>query len=144
MGVRPSMSIPPISPAEMEQMVSRAGLVLNPGQMADLVLAWRQIVQLIGLIPRERALADDLATHFRLPPPRPTRRSRGSGGTMGKTAPRQGAKAKSPGVEAKPRAVATAKRGARPKPERAKPDGAKRGGPRGTAPHRGKTRARGR
>lgn len=131
MGVRPPMSFPPISPAEMEQMVSRAGLVLNPGQMADLVLAWRQIVQLIGLIPRERALADDLAAHFRLPPPRPTRRFQESGGATGKTAPRGGPQAKSHGAEAKPRAVATAKRSARPKPA----------GPRGTAPQRGKTRA---
>ncbi len=70
MGVRPVVSLPQISPAEMEQMVSRAGLVLNSGQMGDLVLAWRQVVQLVALIPRDRPLADDFAVVFRLPPPR--------------------------------------------------------------------------
>ena len=69
MGVRPAVSVPPISPAEMEQMVSRAGLVLNPGQMADLVLAWRQVVQLAALIGRDRPYADDFSAAFRLPPP---------------------------------------------------------------------------
>jgi hypothetical protein len=66
----PSASPTPlISPAEMQVLVSRAGLVLNPGQMADLVLAWRQVARLLALIPRERALADDQACVFRLPPP---------------------------------------------------------------------------
>ena len=60
---------PPLSPAEMQVLVSRAGLTLNPGQMADLVLAWRQVVGLMGLIPRDRPLADDQAFVFRLPPP---------------------------------------------------------------------------
>ena len=60
---------PPISPAEMQVLVSRAGLTLNPGQMADLVLAWRQMVGLLGLIPRDRPLLDDQAFVFRLPPP---------------------------------------------------------------------------
>jgi len=53
----------------MQVMVSRAGLSLNPGQMADLVLCWRQLAALIAGIPRERPLADDLAISFRLPPP---------------------------------------------------------------------------
>jgi hypothetical protein len=53
----------------MQVLVSRAGLTLNPGQMADLVLAWRQVVGLMGLIPRDRPLADDQAFVFRLPPP---------------------------------------------------------------------------
>lgn len=56
-------------------MISRAGLVLNPGQVADLVLAWRQVAQLSALIPRDRPLADDLATVFRLPPPLPKKRA---------------------------------------------------------------------
>ena len=73
MGVRPLVSTAQISPAEMEQMVSRAGLKLNAGQMADLVLAWRQLVQLIAAIPRERELADDQAYAFRLPSPSPQR-----------------------------------------------------------------------
>ena len=53
----------------MQVLVSRAGLTLNPGQMADLVLAWRQMVGLLGLIPRDRPLIDDQAFVFRLPPP---------------------------------------------------------------------------
>jgi hypothetical protein len=60
---------PPISLAEMQVLVSRAGLTLNPGQMADLVLAWRQVVGLLALIPRDRPLVDDQAFVFRLPPP---------------------------------------------------------------------------
>ena len=53
----------------MQVLVSRAGLTLNPGQMADLVLAWRQVVALLASIPRDRPLADDQAFVFRLPPP---------------------------------------------------------------------------
>jgi hypothetical protein len=64
----------------MQILVSRAGLVLNPGQVADLVLAWRQVAGLIASLPHERPLADDLAYAFRLPPPasaaaQPARRS---------------------------------------------------------------------
>ena len=40
------------------------GLVLNPGQMADLVLAWRQVAGLIAAIPQGRPLADDAALEF--------------------------------------------------------------------------------
>jgi hypothetical protein len=53
----------------MQVLVSRAGLTLNPGQMADLVLAWRQVVGLLAMIPRDRPLSDDQAFVFRLPPP---------------------------------------------------------------------------
>jgi hypothetical protein len=66
----PSVSLTPlISPAEMQVLVSRAGLSLNPGQMADLVLAWRQVARLLALIPRDRPLTDDQAYVFKLPPP---------------------------------------------------------------------------
>lgn len=65
----PPTPLPSISPAEMQILVSRAGLVLNPGQVADLVLAWRQVAVLIASIPHDRPLADDMAVTFRLPPP---------------------------------------------------------------------------
>lgn len=54
-----------VSPAEMDFLVARAGLSLNPGQMADLVLIWRQMAALIAALPRERPLADDAALAFR-------------------------------------------------------------------------------
>ncbi|MGE0226478.1 MAG: hypothetical protein AB7F35_04200 [Acetobacteraceae bacterium] len=60
-----------ISPAEIQILVARAGLVLNPGQLADLVLAWRQVAGLIAEMQRDRPLADDMALVFRLPPPAP-------------------------------------------------------------------------
>lgn len=56
-------------------MISRAGLVLNPGQVADLVLAWRQVAQLSTLISRDRPLADDFAITFRLSPPQSKKRA---------------------------------------------------------------------
>jgi hypothetical protein len=65
----PAMSAPPISPGEMQLLLSRAGLVLNPGQVADLVLAWRQVAGLIASIPHDRPLADDAAYAFHLPSP---------------------------------------------------------------------------
>ncbi len=65
----PAAPTPPLSPAEMQVLIARAGLTLNPGQVADLVLAWRQIVGLLGLIPRDRPLRDDQAFVFRVPPP---------------------------------------------------------------------------
>lgn len=68
----PPASAPIISPAEIQILVSRAGLVLNPGQVADLVLAWRQVAGLIGAMNRERRIADDMALVFRLPPPTTT------------------------------------------------------------------------
>jgi hypothetical protein len=64
-----STPVTPISPGEMQLLVSRAGLMLNPGQVADLVLAWRQVAGLIDSIPHDRPLADDMALTFRLPPP---------------------------------------------------------------------------
>jgi hypothetical protein len=64
-----STPVTPISPGEMQLLVSRAGLMLNPGQVADLVLAWRQVAGLIDSIPHDRPLADDMALAFRLPPP---------------------------------------------------------------------------
>jgi hypothetical protein len=63
-----AMPIPTISPGEMQLLLSRAGLVLNPGQVADLVLAWRQVAALIASIPHDRPLTDDMALAFRLPP----------------------------------------------------------------------------
>ncbi len=72
MAVLPANSTPTISPAEMQILVSRAGLVLNPGQVADLVLAWRQIAGLIAGLPADRPMADDIAYSFRLPPPAAT------------------------------------------------------------------------
>jgi hypothetical protein len=51
----------------MDLLVARTGLTLNPGQMADLVLAWRQLAGLIASIPRSPALLDDQAFVFRLP-----------------------------------------------------------------------------
>jgi hypothetical protein len=53
----------------MDLLLARTGLTLNPGQMADLVLAWRQVAGLIAAIPRSAALADDQAFVFRLPSP---------------------------------------------------------------------------
>ncbi len=69
MSVSPAAPAPSLSPGEMQLLLSRAGLALNPGQVADLVLAWRQVAGLIAGIPRDRPLADDMAYAFRLPPP---------------------------------------------------------------------------
>jgi hypothetical protein len=69
MPVRPVNNGAGITPPEMEQMVARAGLALNPGQLADLVLTWRQLTPLIAAIPRERGLADDFPFVFRPEPP---------------------------------------------------------------------------
>lgn len=65
----PATPLPTISPGEMQLLLSRTGLVLNPGQVADLVLAWRQLAGLITIIPHDRPLADDLAVVFRVTPP---------------------------------------------------------------------------
>jgi pyruvate/2-oxoglutarate dehydrogenase complex dihydrolipoamide acyltransferase (E2) component len=69
MAASPVISAPPISPGEMQLLLSRAGLVLNPGQVADLVLAWRQVAGLIASITQDRPLADDAAYSFHLPLP---------------------------------------------------------------------------
>jgi hypothetical protein len=111
----------------MQVLVSRAGLTLNPGQMADLVLAWRQVVALLALIPRDRPLVDDQAFVFRLPPPViaatpvATARARPTGAAAIKTRPGK----KSPG---KPSAGKTsaAKKPAGKKPTGGKPAGQKR------------------
>ena len=58
----------------MDLLVARTGLTLNPGQMADLVLAWRQLAGLIAAIPRQTTLVDDQAFVFRLPPPAESRK----------------------------------------------------------------------
>ena len=71
MAAMPAKPMPSVGPAEMQAMVARAGLTLNPGQMADLVLAWRQLAGLIAAIPRDRPLADDQAYVFCLPAPAP-------------------------------------------------------------------------
>src|SRR5579883_1876957 len=73
MPVSPAMPVPTISPGEMQLLLSRAGLVLNPGQVADLVLAWRQVAALIASIPHDRPLVDDMAVAFRLSPPAESR-----------------------------------------------------------------------
>ena len=65
----PAPSAPSVSLPQMQVLVARTGLVLNPGQMADLVLVWRQLAGLIASIPRNRPLLDDQAFVFRLPPP---------------------------------------------------------------------------
>lgn len=69
MASTPQNSVPSISPAEIQILISRTGLVLNPGQVADLVLAWRQVAGLIADLDRTRPFADDMALVFRLPPP---------------------------------------------------------------------------
>jgi len=63
-------------PAELAQMLARAGLTLNAGQTADLALGWRQVTDLLVRIPRNRPMVDDQAAVFRLPPPRPPRARR--------------------------------------------------------------------
>ncbi len=73
----------------MQTLLAQTGLSLNPGQMADLVLAWRQVAGLIVGIPRDRPLADDQAFVFRLAPPRavPAREVAQKPGTPRKKAP---------------------------------------------------------
>jgi hypothetical protein len=109
----------------MQILISRSGLVLNPGQMADLVLAWRQVAGLIAAIPQGRPLVDDLAYSFRLPPPsglspatpaKPATEARGQSAashkgmpaakTAAKTPPRSRTKPKpGPASKAKPQAA---------------------------------------
>ena len=69
MTARPTKALPSIAPAEMAFLVSRTGLTLNAGQIADLVLAWRQVSALSATIPRHATPADDFAFAFCLPPP---------------------------------------------------------------------------
>lgn len=108
-------SPPPVSlesPAEIQGQVARAGLVLNPGQMADLVLAWRQVAVLIAEMPRDRGFEDDMALAFRLPPPgappdaaepdEPAEAKASPSPTRKRAAPKTAAAA-APGKRAKPR-----------------------------------------
>ena len=60
MHARPAPLLPPPTPAEMACLVGRAGLTLNAGQMADLVLGWRHLAELIARLPRDRPLIVDL------------------------------------------------------------------------------------
>jgi len=101
------MSVPAISPGEMQLLLSRTGLVLNPGQVADLVLAWRQVAGLIAAMPHDRPLADDMACTFRLPSPSGTAVSVQPARTAAKPKARPPAKAK-----------AKAKAAAKPAPKR--------------------------
>jgi hypothetical protein len=132
MPVTPALSVPPISPGEMQLLLSRAGLVLNPGQVADLVLAWRQVAGLIASIPHDRPLADDTAYAFHLPLPAgapaaaPARAA-----TPPKARARPKPKAAAPrarvAAKTKPQAKARPKAKAKPAPKRraAKPAGRK-------------------
>ena len=63
-----------LTPAELGVLLDRAGLTLNPGQVADLVLVWRQLAGMVAQLPRDRKLADDQAYVFRLPVPDTTPR----------------------------------------------------------------------
>ncbi len=63
-----------LTPAELGVLLDRAGLTLNPGQVADLVLVWRQLAGMVAQLPRDRKLADDQAYVFRLPVPDATPR----------------------------------------------------------------------
>lgn len=115
MAALPSNAVPTITPAEMQILVSRAGLVLNPGQVADLVLAWRQVAGLIAGLPQDRPPADDQAYAFRLPPP----------GTVSAARP---AKRKAKAVAKKPAAPKKQSRAAKSaKPRRAVKPKARRG-----------------
>ena len=114
MPASPAMSVPAISPGEMQLLLSRAGLVLNPGQVADLVLAWRQVAGLIAAMPHDRPLADDMALRI---PPATARRA----AVAAPARPRATAGSQRPGT-AKPKAKAKAKaapkrRAARPRPQ---------------------------
>jgi hypothetical protein len=102
MPVSPAASVPPLSPGEMQLLLARAGLALNPGQVADLVLAWRQVAGLIASLPRDRPLADDMAYAFRLVP-------RGATTTGGAATASGAARKKAPVPRTRPAAKARAK-----------------------------------
>jgi hypothetical protein len=99
----------------MQLLLSRAGLVLNPGQVADLVLAWRQVAGLIASIPHDRPLADDMALNFRLAPPSPGEAA---------APPAAGTRSVKPKAKPKAKAKAAPKRRATRSPAR---KGARRG-----------------
>jgi hypothetical protein len=130
MPATPAMSMPPISPGEMQLLLSRAGLVLNPGQVADLVLAWRQVAGLIASIPHDRPLADDAAYAFHLPPP---------AAIPVAAAPARPAIAAKPAAPAKPAAKAAARSKPQPKPK-SRPKA--KGAPPRSSPSRAKAKAK--
>lgn len=117
----PQNSVPSISPAEIQILISRTGLVLNPGQVADLVLAWRQVAGLIADLDRARPFADDMALVFRLPPPaaeaaKPARAAPRAAtakakpqGTQMPSAPKKAEPMKAASKKAAPKKAATAK-----------------------------------
>lgn len=123
MPASPAAFVPPLSPGEMQLLLSRAGLALNPGQVADLVLAWRQVAALIASMPHDRPLADDMALAFRLTPPVSV-----PGGASPKAAGTT-RKAKAPAQRARPavKAKAKAKAKAAPKRRAARPAARKSG-----------------
>jgi len=101
----------------MQLLLSRAGLVLNPGQVADLVLAWRQVAGLIASLPHDRPLADDMALAFRLPPP-----ASSAAAPVPIAAPKKArAKAKPPAARPKAKSKSAAKRPAPRKQVRRRP-----------------------
>jgi hypothetical protein len=85
--------------------------MLNPGQVADLVLAWRQVAGLIESIPHDRPLADDMALTFRLPPPAgvPVTASTVPVAAAKKAPAKKRAAAVKPAAKAKPKVKAKAK-----------------------------------
>ena len=135
MAALPANPVATISPAEMQILVSRAGLVLNPGQVADLVLAWRQVAGLIASIPHGRPLADDFAFAFRLPSPASSHGAEPPG-EPAKT--RRAAPAKRKAAPPKRKAAAPAK----PKPATKRPAASKKAKPRGAAKAGNRTRGR--
>jgi len=111
-----------VSLPQMQVLVARAGLVLNPGQMADLVLVWRQLAGLIASIPRDRPFLDDQAFVFRLPPPE-TAAPAPSKAAKPKPAAKSAVAA--PKAAGKPKAAARLKAAAKPKAAARRAAGAK-------------------
>lgn len=111
--MRAPLAVPTISPGEMQLLLSRAGLVLNPGQIADLVLAWRQVAGLIASIPHDRPLVDDMALTFRLPAPARAASAPGTAPPAARSQtrarPKAKAKAKAPAKKAKVKTKAKAR-----------------------------------
>ncbi len=93
MPTRVAQALPSVTPEEMEFLVSRTGMTLNAGQVADLVLAWRQVSALAATIPRRPVPADDFAFAFRLPPPAPRPAGKAKPAAAPKAKAAKGAKA---------------------------------------------------
>ena len=125
----PAPSAPSVSLPQMQVLVARAGLVLNPGQMADLVLVWRQLAGLIASIPRDRPLLDDQAFVFRLPPPEAAARPVGAkrnpvrrvGATRSRAMPAPAPKSTAPKPAGKPAPKPRGKPAAKPAAKRKAP-----------------------